>query len=52
MVVTIEVEHSAHWPWYVAWSEAFVLAISSMSVDEIKNTQKNDSRGKKIVANP
>jgi hypothetical protein len=23
-----------------------------MSVDEIKNTQKNDSRGKGIVANP
>jgi hypothetical protein len=23
-----------------------------MSVDEIKNNQKNDSRGKEIVANP
>jgi hypothetical protein len=29
-----------------------VLAIWSMSIDEIKNTQKNGSRGKGIVANP
>jgi hypothetical protein len=29
-----------------------VLAIWSMDVDEIKNTQKNDSRGKEIVGSP
>jgi hypothetical protein len=29
-----------------------VLAILSMSIDEIKNTQKNGSRGKGIVVNP
>jgi hypothetical protein len=29
-----------------------VLAIRSMSIDEINNTQKNDSRGQGIVANP
>jgi hypothetical protein len=29
----------------------FVLAIWSVNIDEIKNTQKNDSRGKEIVAN-
>jgi hypothetical protein len=29
-----------------------VLAILSMSIDEMKNTQKNGSRGKGIVVNP
>jgi hypothetical protein len=29
-----------------------VLAIRSMSIDEINNTQKNDSRGQGIVENP
>jgi hypothetical protein len=29
-----------------------VLTISSMRIDEIKNTQKNGGRGKGIVVNP
>jgi hypothetical protein len=32
--------------------QLLVLTISSMSIDKIKNTQKNGSRGKGIVANP
>jgi hypothetical protein len=30
-------------------AQFLVLAIGSISIDEIKNTQKNDSRGKGIV---
>jgi hypothetical protein len=36
----------------LAATQFLVLAIKSMSIDEIKNTQKNDSRGKGIVVNP
>jgi hypothetical protein len=36
----------------LAVTRFLVLAIGSMSIDEIKNTQKNVSRSKGIVANP
>jgi hypothetical protein len=36
----------------LATTRFLVLAILSMSIDEIKNTQKNGSRGKGIVPSP
>jgi hypothetical protein len=36
----------------LAAARFLVLAICSISIDKIKNTQKNGSRGKGIVVNP